>query len=75
MNMHHFALLIAAVSAPLAVPFSAGSSVPGADERETLPVPVMRAYPRAEIVDTLESEFQVFAPAAKAREEGFRLAA
>ena len=75
MYAHEFALLIA-VSTPLAVLVSMHSGLWAAGERDTLLVPVTRAYPRAEIVDTLATEFQVFAPAAKARnDEDFRLAA
>jgi hypothetical protein len=75
MYVHDFALLLA-VSAPMAVLFSIHSGLWAAGERDTLLVPVMRAYPRAEIVDTLASEFQVFAPASKAKNDlDFRLAA
>jgi hypothetical protein len=74
MYVHDFALLIA-VAAPLATLFSIHSGLWAAGERDTLLVPVMRAYPRAEIVDTLSTEFQVFAPAKARNDLDFRLAA
>ena len=57
MYLHDFALLIA-VSAPMAALFSVHSGLWAAGERETLLLPVMRAYPRAEMVDTLAIEFR-----------------
>jgi hypothetical protein len=74
MYVHEFALLIA-VSTPLAVLFSMHSGLVASGERETLLVTVMRAYPRAEIVDTLAAEFQVFAPGKARNDVDFRLAA
>lgn len=75
MFVHEFGLLIA-MATPFAVIGSMHAGLWAAGERETLLIPVERQYPRAEIVDTLATEFRVFAPAAKARnEEDFRLAA
>jgi hypothetical protein len=75
MYVHEFALLIATAS-PFAVLCSVHAGLWAAGERDTLLLPVERQYPRAEIVDTLATEFQVFVPAAKARnEEEFTLAA
>lgn len=75
MFVHEFGLLVA-MATPFAVIGSIHAGLWAAGERETLLIPVERHYPRAEIVDTLATEFRVFAPAAKARnEEDFRLAA
>jgi hypothetical protein len=75
MYVHEFGLLIA-MATPLAVLGSMHAGLWAAGERATLLVPVERHYPRAEIVDTLATEFRVFAPAAKARnEDDFSVAA
>ncbi len=75
MFVHDFALLIA-MATPVATLCSMHAGLWAAGERDTLLLPVERHYPRAEIVDTLATEFRVFAPAGKARnEDDFRQAA
>ena len=54
MYVHDFALLIA-VASPIAVLVSKQVGLWAAGERDTLLLPVMREYPRAEVVDTLAS--------------------
>ena len=51
MYVHDFALLIA-VASPVAVLVSKHFGLWAAGERDTLLLPVMRAYPRVEVVDT-----------------------
>ncbi len=74
MYAHEFALLIA-ITTPIAVVVSNQVGLWAAGERDTLLIPVVREYPRAEVVDTLAAEFQVFAPAKARNDEHFRLAA
>ena len=75
MYVHEFGLLIA-IATPFAVLGSMHAGLWAAGERDTLLLPVERQYPRAEMVDTLATEFRVFTPAAKARnQDDFRLAA
>ncbi len=75
MYVHEFALLIATAS-PFAVLCSMHAGLWAAGERDTLLIPVERQSPRAGMVDSLATEFRVFAPAAKPRnDEDFSLAA
>lgn len=62
MFVHEFALLVAA-STPLAVLGSIHAGLWAAGERETLVIPVVREYPRIEIVDTGEQAVPAPAPA------------
>ncbi|HUQ27690.1 MAG TPA: hypothetical protein VM051_03810 [Usitatibacter sp.] len=74
MYVHEFALLVA-VTTPLAVLVCKHAGLWAAGERDTLLLPVMRAYPRVEIVDTMAAEMVVSAPARARNDEDFRLAA
>ena len=74
MYVHEFGLLIA-IATPFAVLGSMHAGLWAAGERDTLLLPVERQYPRAEMVDTLATEFQVFAPRKARNEDDFRLAA
>jgi hypothetical protein len=76
MFMHEFALLVAA-STPLAVLGSIHAGLWAAGERETLVIPVVREYPRIEIVDTEEqaAPAPVPAPTIPQNEPEFSLAA
>jgi hypothetical protein len=74
MYVHEFALLIA-VTTPLAVLVCKQAGLWAAGERDTLLLPVMRAYPRVEIVDTMAAEIAVSAPVHARNDEDFRLAA
>ena len=74
MYVHEFGLLIA-IATPFAVLGSMHAGLWAAGERATLLLPVERQYPRAEMVDTLATEFQVFAPAKARNQDDFRLAA
>ncbi len=74
MYVHEFALLIA-VATPVAVLVAKHAGLWAAGERDTLLLPVVREYPRIEIVDTLAAEREAAAPARAGNEEEFRLAA
>ena len=62
MFVHEFALLVAA-STPLAVLTSIHAGLWASGERETLIIPVVREYPRIEVVDTEELAAPAPAPA------------
>jgi hypothetical protein len=74
MYVHEFALLIA-VTTPLAILFCKNAGLWAAGERDTLLLPVMRAYPRVEIVDTMAADVVVSASVGARNDEDFRLAA
>ena len=74
MFVHEFALMVAA-STPLAVLFSMHAGLWAAGERDTLVIPVVREYPRIEIVDTEELAAPAPAPTIPQNDEDFRLAA
>jgi hypothetical protein len=74
MFAHEFALLIAAAS-PFATLCAMHAGLWAAGERDTLVLPVMRDYPRVEIVDTMEMEFVIAAPTIPQNDMDFRLAA
>ena len=76
MFVHEFALLVAA-STPLAVLGSIHAGLWAAGERDTLIIPVVREYPRIEIVDTEEQSVPapVAMPTIPQNDLDFRLAA
>jgi hypothetical protein len=74
MFVHEFALLVAA-SSPLAVLCSIHAGLWAAGERETLIIPVVREYPRIEVVDTEELVAPAPAPTIPQNEPDYRLAA
>ena len=74
MYVHEFALLIA-VTTPVAVLLCKHAGLWAAGERDTLLLPVMREYPRVEIVDTAAADFNVETAADARNEADFRLAA
>ena len=74
MYVHEFALLIA-VSTPIAVLVCKHAGLWAAGERDTLLFPVVREYPRVEMVDTMATQYEVVAAAKPRNDEEFRLAA
>ena len=74
MFVHEFALLVAA-STPLAVLGSIHAGLRASGERDTLVIPVVREYPRIEIVDTEEQAAPAPLPTIPQNDEDFRLAA
>jgi hypothetical protein len=74
MFAHEFALLLAATT-PFATLGAIHAGLWAAGERDTLILPVMRDYPRMEIVDTMAMEFTTATPKIPQDELDFRLAA
>ena len=74
MYVHEFALLLATAS-PFAVLGAMHAGLWAAGERDTLILPVVREYPRIEIVDTETLEIPAPTPTIPQNEPEFALAA
>lgn len=74
MFVHEFALLIA-IAEPLAILCCMHAGLWASGERDTLVLPLVREYPRIEIVDTEEMEIPAPTPTIPQNDDDFRLAA
>jgi hypothetical protein len=74
MFVHEFALLIA-IAEPFAILFCVHAGLWASGERDTLILPVVREYPRIEIVDTEEMDAPAPMPTIPQNQPDYRLAA